>query len=76
MVLLLPLLEQIKNHSKDTLSNIYLLTSMKVLESTIAILKDYEYVNTVGVHLINFMEQLINQSCNVQPNEQEVSKNE
>jgi hypothetical protein len=46
---------------------------MKVIEATIIILKDYEYVNTIGINLIHFMEQLINKISNIQLYEQEVS---
>lgn len=73
MVFLLPLLEQIKNHSEDTYTNICILTSMRVMEATIIILKDYEYVNAIGIQMINLMEQLINQYSTIQPYEQEVS---
>lgn len=37
------------------------------------ILKDYEYLNKVGIIIIKLMEQLINQKSNIKINEQEVS---
>lgn len=73
MTLLLPLLNKIENKSGEPPKNIGILTYIKFLEATVGILKDYEYVNTIGLSITKFMEQSINQNNDKQPYDQEVS---
>lgn len=73
MILLLPLLSKVENKSGISPKNIDLLTYIKFLEATVSILKDYEYVNTIGLSITKLMEQSINQNNYTQPYYQEVS---
>lgn len=73
MTLLLPLLNKIENKSGELPKNIGLLTYLKFLEAIIGILKDYEYVNTIGLSIIKLMEKSIKQNNYTQPYDQEVS---
>lgn len=70
MAVLLPVFKKTGEKSQK---NISVLTYLKFLEATLIILKDYEHVNVVGLNIIMFMEQLINQDNKMQPYEQEVS---
>lgn len=73
MTLLLPLLSKIENKSGEPLKNIGALTYMKFLEATVSLLKEYEYVNIIGLSMIKLMEQSINQNNYTQLYDQEVN---
>lgn len=74
MALLLPQLKQLQTKSEELQKDSNILTYLKFLEVSVIILNDYEYINTVGVQLIIFMELSINQKKPVTlSHEQEVS---
>lgn len=72
MALLLQVLEKLENKSEDPQTNIDILTYIKFLEATVVIIKDYDYINTIGIYIIKFMDQSINQKNYTQSNGQEV----
>lgn len=72
MTLLLQVLEKIENKSEDPQTNIDVLTYIKFLEATVVIIKDYDHINTIGIYIIQFMEQSINQKNYMQSHGQEV----
>lgn len=72
MALLLQVLEKIENKSEDPQTNIDVLTYIMFLEATVVIMKDYDYINTIGIYIIKFMEQSINQKNYMQSYGQEV----
>lgn len=74
MALLLPQLKQLQTKSEKLQKDGNILTYLKFLEVSVIILKDYEYINTIGIQLIIFMELSINQKKPVTLlHEQEVS---
>lgn len=73
MELLLPLLDKIEKTSEEQQQNSNILIYIKFLEATVSILKDYEHINTIGKHIIHFIERSINQNNIRQPYKQEVS---
>ncbi|KAL4096554.1 hypothetical protein QTP88_021483 [Uroleucon formosanum] len=74
MALLLQVLEKLENKSEDPQTNIDILTYIKFLEATVVIIKDYDYINTIGIYIIKFMDQSINQKNYTQSNGQEILK--
>jgi len=72
MALLLQVLEKIENKSDDPQTNMDVLTYIMFLEATVVIIKDYDYINTIGNYIIKFMEQSINQKNYLQSYGQEV----
>lgn len=73
MTLLQQLLEKIEKESNESLKNISILTCIKFIEATVVILKEFDYINIVGLSIIKFMENAITHSNNMQQYEQEVS---
>lgn len=73
MALLLQVLEKIENKSEDPQTNIEILTYIKFLEATVVIIKDYDFINTVGINIIKFMEKSINQNNYIHSYGEEVS---
>ncbi|KAL5242408.1 hypothetical protein ACI65C_009818 [Semiaphis heraclei] len=74
MALLLQVLEKIENKSEDPQTNIEILTYIKFLEATVVIIKDYDFINTVGINIIKFMEKSINQNNYIHSYGEEVLK--
>lgn len=72
MTLLLPIFEKLYDKSDELGENICKITYIKFLEATVVILRDYEYVNTVGINVTKLIEQSINKSKNMQSYELEV----
>lgn len=70
MTVLLPVFKKTGENSQE---NISILTYIKFLEATVVLLKDYEHINAVGLNIIMFMEQSINQNNKIQLYEQEVN---
>jgi len=56
VTVLLSALEKNQNEFKEVQGNINNLTLIKFLEATVVNFKDYEYVNTIGINIIKFME--------------------
>jgi len=73
MPLLLQVLQKIENKFVEPQTNIDILTYIKFLEATVVIIKDYDYINTIGIYIIKFIEQSINQKNYMQSYDQEVS---
>lgn len=73
MALLLQVLQKIENKSVEPHTNIDILTYIKFLEATVVIIKDYDCINTIGICIIKFIEQSINQKKCMQSYDQEVS---
>ncbi|XP_050056639.1 uncharacterized protein LOC114126962 isoform X3 [Aphis gossypii] len=74
MALLLQVLQKIENKSVEPHTNIDILTYIKFLEATVVIIKDYDCINTIGICIIKFIEQSINQKKCMQSYDQEVLK--
>ncbi|XP_025195470.1 uncharacterized protein LOC112594729 isoform X2 [Melanaphis sacchari] len=74
MALLLQVLQKIENKSVELQTNVDILTYIKFLEATVVIIKDYDYINTIGIYMIKFMEQSINQKICMQSYGLEVLK--
>lgn len=74
MALLLQVLQKIENKSVEPYTNIDILTYIKFLEATVVIVKDYDCINTIGICIIKFIEQSINQKNCMQSYDQEVLK--
>lgn len=73
MDLLLQVLEKIENKSENAQTNTDILTYIKFLEATVVIIKDYDYINSIGIYIIKFMERSVNQKNYMQSYGQEVS---
>jgi len=73
MALLLQVLEKIENKSEEKQKNIDIVTYLQFLKATVVIIKDYDYISTIGIYIIKFMEQSLNQNVYMQSYGQEVS---